>query len=139
DAIRVDPAGTGHVVTGLPATVAIDTTDPGQKLVIDGGEGDDQIDASTMIKDKTQPFLLGGPGKDLLIGSPGQDVVSGGPGVDVLLLGGGLDTARWAPGDGNDIIEGQAGTDFLSVDGSSAAAVLPGSPAGRCTRATRAR
>ena len=70
-----------------------------------------------MTKDKTQPFLFGGPGKDVIIGSPGQDVISGGLGVDVALLGGGLDTFTWAAGDGGDIVEGGAGTDFLRMDG----------------------
>ena len=58
--------------------MTVDTTDPGQKIVVDGGDGDDEIDASLMTKDKTQPFLFGGPGKDVIVGSPGQDVITGG-------------------------------------------------------------
>jgi hypothetical protein len=106
------------------------TTDPGQKIVVDGGTGDDTIDASAMTKDKTQPFLNGGPGKDFVVGSPGQDVISGGTSDDVLLLSGGLDTAKWAAGDGNDITEGGAGTDFLQIDGSTAADAIAVSPVG---------
>ena len=98
DKIKVAPSGTGHVVTGLTAAVTINTTDPGQKVVVDGGEGDDEIDASTMTKDKTQPFLFGGPGKDVIVGSPGQDVVTGGTGVDVAFLAGGLDTLHLGRG-----------------------------------------
>ena len=77
--------------------MTIDTTDPGQMIVVDGGEGDDEIDARGMTKDKTQPFLIGGPGKDVVIGSPGQDVISGGTGVDVAFLAGGLDTYSGSP------------------------------------------
>jgi hypothetical protein len=137
DKIRVAANGTGHIVTGLSADVTVDTIDPGQKIVVDAGGGDDEVDASTMTKDKTQPFLFGGPGKDVVIGSPGQDVVAGGLGVDVLLLGGGLDTATWAAGDGNDIVEGGAGTDFLQLDGSSAADTIVVSPLGGRTRVSR--
>jgi Ca2+-binding RTX toxin-like protein len=136
DKIKVAPNGTGHVVTGLTATVTIATTDPGQKVVVDGGEGDDTIDASTMTKDKTQPFLSGGPGQDFLLGSPGQDVIAGGTGVDVALLLGGLDTFTWAAGDGNDIVEGGAGTDFLSMDGSAANDTFSVMPVGSRARAT---
>ena len=136
DKIKVAPSGTGHVVTGLTATVTIDTTDPGQKVVVDGGEGDDEIDASTMTKDKTQPFLFGGPGKDFLLGSPGQDVITGGTGVDVALLLGGLDTFTWAAGDGNDIVEGGAGTDFLRMDGTAANETFSVVPVGSRARAT---
>ena len=39
-------------------------------------------------------------------------------GVDVALMGGGLDTFTWGPGDGSDIVEGGAGTDFLQMNGS---------------------
>jgi Ca2+-binding RTX toxin-like protein len=130
DKVKIAADGTGHAATGLPATVTVDTTDPGQKIVVDGGEGDDEVDASGMTKDKTQPFLLGGPGKDVLVGSPGQDVMTGGTGVDVVLLGGGLDTANWVPGDGNDIVEGGAGTDFLHLDGTAAAESYSVAPVG---------
>jgi hypothetical protein len=130
DNVKIAASGAGHVVTGLAASVTVDTTDPGQKIVVDGREGDDQIDASGMTKDKTQPFLLGGPGKDVIVGSPGQDVITGGTGVDVALLAGGLDTYTWAAGDGNDIVEGGAGTDFLRVDGTAAAESYSVDPVG---------
>jgi Ca2+-binding RTX toxin-like protein len=130
DKVGVAANGAGHVVTGLAATVTVDTTDPGQKIVVDGSEGDDEIDAHEMTKDKTQPFLLGGPGTDVVIGSPGQDVITGGTGVDVALLGGGLDTYTWVAGDGNDIVEGGVGTDFLRMDGTSAAESFTVGPVG---------
>ena len=41
-------------------------------------------------------------------------------GKDTLLLGGGTDAVTWNSGDGNDIVEGQAGVDTLSFRGSVA-------------------
>ena len=124
------PSATEHVVTGLGAEVRLVNPEQGQKIVIDGRDGDDTIDATAVAKDKTQPFLEGGPGKDLLAGSPGQDVVSGGQGNDVALLSGGLDTFNWLPGEGNDIVEGGAGTDFLNMSGSGANEKFDVSPIG---------
>ena len=46
DKIRVAANGTGHMLTGLAANVTVDTTDPGQKILVDGGDGDDEIDAT---------------------------------------------------------------------------------------------
>ena len=135
DKIKVAATSAGHALTGLAANVIVATTDPGQIIVVNGGDGDDEVDAREMIKDKTQPFLFGGPGKDVLIGSPGQDVINGGIGVDVALLGGGLDTFTWVAGDGSDIVEGGAGTDFLRMDGTGAADSYSVTPIGSRTRA----
>ena len=52
-------------------------------------------------------------------------------------MGGGLDTALWAPGDGNDIIEGQGGTDFLQMNGSGGNDRFDVTPIGSRTRVTR--
>ena len=133
----VSPSATEHVVTGLGAEVRLVNPEQGQKIVIDGRDGDDTIDATAVAKDKTQPFLEGGPGKDLLAGSPGQDVVSGGQGNDVALLRGGLDTFKWLPGEGNDIVEGGAGTDFLNMSGSGANEKFDVSPIGGRVLLTR--
>ena len=47
--------------------------------------------------------------------------MTGGRGNDVALLGTGNDTFVWNPGDGSDIVEGQAGTDTLVFNGSNVA------------------
>ena len=52
-------------------------------------------------------------------------------------MGGGLDTFTWAPGDGNDIVEGQAGTDFLQMNGSGGNDRFDVLPVGSRTRVTR--
>jgi Ca2+-binding RTX toxin-like protein len=46
--------------------------------------------------------------------------VIGGRGADLALLGIGNDTFTWNPGDGSDIVEGQAGVDTLLFNGSNA-------------------
>ena len=57
-------------------------------------------------------------------------MITGGTGVDVALLAGGLDTFTWAAGDGSDIVEGGAGTDFLRMDGTAAAETFSVEPIG---------
>jgi len=58
---------------------------------------------------------------DVISAEGGNDVVAGGRGNDVALLGTGDDIFFWAPGDGNDTVEGQAGTDTLDFAGSNVA------------------
>jgi hypothetical protein len=58
-------------------------------------------------------------------------------GVDVALMGGGLDTFTWGPGDGSDIVEGGAGTDFLQMNGSGGNDRFDVLPVGGRTRVTR--
>src|SRR6202040_510459 len=48
-------------------------------------------------------------------------MVVGGRGNDVAFLGNGNDTFIWNPGDGSDIVEGQAGTDTLVFNGANVA------------------
>ena len=137
DSIKAITTGTRHAVTGLPATVEVVNPERGQKLAIDAGNGKDTVDATGLVRDELQPTLKGGAGRDTLIGSPGDDVVAGGTDVDVALLGGGLDTFTWAPGDGNDIVEGQGGTDFLQMTGSGGNDRFDVTAVGTRTRVTR--
>ncbi len=137
ETIRAKASSTGHDVLGLPAGVFLTGAEPGDRLTINGRDGDDVIDAREMTKDKLQPFLNGGLGKDTLGGSPGQDVVTGGLGDDFAFMGEGLDTFEWVPGDGSDIVEGGAGTDFLRMNGSGANERFVVSPLGGRTILTR--
>ena len=52
-------------------------------------------------------------------------------------MGGGLDTFTWGPGEGNDIVEGGAGTDFLQMNGSGGNDRFDVLPVGSRTRVTR--
>ena len=118
DSIKAATNGTTQTISGLPATVNVVNPERGEKVAIDARDGADTIDATGIARDKIQPILKGGAGNDTIIGSPSDDTIAGGVGVDVALMGGGLDTFTWAPGDGNDIVEGGAGTDFLQMNGS---------------------
>jgi Ca2+-binding RTX toxin-like protein len=92
DSVTVTAHTDFNDVVGPPVRTVILGAEPGDRLEIDGGAGEDTIDARGMFKDKLQPFLSGGADKDVLRGSPGQDVVTGGSGDDLAFLGGGLDT-----------------------------------------------
>src|SRR6478609_7352124 len=76
------------------------------KITVDGGTGNDTINGSNGI--------------DTLLGGDGNDFVDGNQGNDVAFMGAGDDTFGWDPGDGSDIVEGQANTDTLLFNGSAA-------------------
>jgi Ca2+-binding RTX toxin-like protein len=68
--------------------------------------------------------MLGLAGDDQLVLEPAGRAlpdakIIGGPGTDILVGGSGDDEFDWAPGDGLDTVEGQAGTDTLLFQGSN--------------------
>jgi hypothetical protein len=69
------------------------------RVVVDGGDGNDVIDASEM---SVPVVLFGGAGDDKLTGGSSHDVLVGGAGSDQL-----------DGGDGNDVMVGGAGRDDL--------------------------
>src|SRR5690606_30391828 len=75
-------------------------------LTVDGGDGNDTI--------------IGSRGGDQLLGGNDNDFIDGQAGNDLALMGAGDDVFQWDPGDGSDIIEGQAGFDTLDFNGSNA-------------------
>ncbi len=99
-AITVQARGGADTITGSFGLAALGP------LTIDGGRGDDT--------------LHGGDGDDVLRGGPGNDTVIGARGNDTALLGAGDDRFTWNPGDNDDSVEGQAGTDVLAFNGSNA-------------------
>jgi len=128
DTIAIALVGSAVTVSGLSAQVTIDHADATDALVVDGLAGNDSIDASalpasalhlTLDGGGGNDTLTGGFGADFLLGGAGNDSVLGSRGDDVALLGIGNDTFRWAPGDGNDVVEGQDGTDALLFDGAN--------------------
>ncbi|MGY6215068.1 ELWxxDGT repeat protein [Methylolobus aquaticus] len=64
--------------------------------------------------------IYGAGGNDIINGSSGDDSLFGGLGDDSVAGGLGNDTLHYAIGDGNDTLQGNAGTDRLLVTGSSA-------------------
>jgi len=119
DHISVVSSGSSVVVTGLPAQVTIDGAEAANdSLVIKGLGGNDTIDASAINAGQINLVIDGGAGNDTIVGSQGADVLIGGDGDDLViggrgndaaLLGDGNDLFIWNPGDGSDVVEGQAG------------------------------
>jgi Ca2+-binding RTX toxin-like protein len=64
--------------------------------------------------------LRSGSGADMLFGQAGDDFADGNRGNDQAFLDAGDDVFQWDPGDGSDVVEGQAGTDTLLFNGSGA-------------------
>ena len=72
---------------------------------IDGQNGDDT--------------LIGGSGAEVFLGGNGDDFVDGNGGVDAAFMGRGDDTFVWDPGDANDLVEGDNGSDTLVFNGAA--------------------
>ena len=67
---------------------------------------------------------MGSQGADTLIGGEGNDFIFGDNGNDVAWMGTGDDVFEWDPGDGNDTVEGEAGTDQLLFFGANIGEVI---------------
>ncbi|OUC14109.1 MAG: hypothetical protein B0A82_13910 [Alkalinema sp. CACIAM 70d] len=120
DAITIATLNGQTVVKGLATQVQITGVETKvDQLVINGLSGNDVIDASQLTANRLHLTLDGGDGEDLLIGSAGNDVVIGRRGNDVALMGAGNDTFLWNPGDGSDVVEGQADFDTLLFNGAN--------------------
>ena len=129
DTVQVAGTGGSVAVTGLPTSVAIAGAEiANDQLVINTLAGNDVINAGGLSAETIQLTIDGGAGNDsitgsqgsdILIGGDGNDTVIGGRGNDVAFLGSGDDKFIWFPGDGSDVVEGQAGTDTLIFDGSN--------------------
>jgi Ca2+-binding RTX toxin-like protein len=129
DNIQVSGTGGSVTVAGLPATVTLAGSEgANDQLIVDGDAGNDVITAAglaagviglTIDGGAGNDTITGSQGNDTLIGGDGNDTVIGGRGNDVALLGNGNDTFVWNPGDGSDVVEGQAGTDSLVFNGAN--------------------
>jgi Ca2+-binding RTX toxin-like protein len=120
DTVKIGDDANGVKVTGLPAAVAIAHADANDVLAINGGAGNDTIDASGLSADRMQLEILGGDGNDTMTGSAGGDLIVGGRGDDVAYMSAGDDTFLWNPGEGSDIVEGGAGFDEMLFNGNGA-------------------
>jgi Ca2+-binding RTX toxin-like protein len=129
DTVQVTGSGGSVSVAGLPALVTISGSEAGSdQLVINTLGGDDVITAAGLPAATVQltidggagnDTITGGAGNDMLLGGDGNDTVIGGRGNDTAFLGNGNDTFVWNPGDGSDVVEGQAGFDTLQFDGAN--------------------
>ncbi len=96
-------------------------------ISIDGGVGNDLLDASLLLAGTVGTVTLeGGGGNDTLIGSQGADTINGGDGNDLIVGNGGDDvlngdagddTFVWNNGDGNDVVDGGDDTDTFIFNG----------------------
>jgi RTX calcium-binding nonapeptide repeat (4 copies) len=96
--VRMGDGDDTVVIADATAPLNIPTT-------ISGGDGDDR--------------LLGGQGGETFRGGDGDDLAVGGKGADTAYLGAGDDVFVWNPGDGSDVVEGQAGTDEMAFNGAA--------------------
>jgi Ca2+-binding RTX toxin-like protein len=92
-------------------------------LSIDGGAGNDTI--------------TGGDGADRIVGGDGDDLITGGKGADIAFMGAGNDTFVWNPGDGSDVVEGEAGIDTMLFVGANVDEAVTISASGSRVRFTR--
>jgi Ca2+-binding RTX toxin-like protein len=139
DVIAVAGSAAGVTVSGLTAVVTITGSEGNlDQLTVNALGGDDVVNASTLQQGAFATLTVnGGAGADLLIGSKGDDLMIGGTGNDTALMGAGNDTFVWSPGDGSDIVEGQAGFDTLLFNGANIAEKIDVSANGSRVRFTR--
>lgn len=111
-------------ISPAPFSIDIGST---ENLILNANGGDDKITAGNGLAGLIQLTLdggtgndtiTGGDGNDLLIGGDGNDLIVGGKGADTAQMGAGDDTFVWNPGDGSDIVEGQADHDAMIFNGS---------------------
>lgn len=131
DVINVLGAGTAASVVGLAAQVNITNTEgANDALFVNALAGTDSVTATSVPAGVINLTLDGGTEADSLLGSQGADTFLGGDGADFVLgdngndaafLGAGADLFEWDPGDGSDVIEGQADADSMLFFGSNAA------------------
>jgi len=108
----------GVSVVGLPAQVNVTGMDGTlDHLQVNGGDGDDVLDARNVAAGAIGLVLDGGAGNDVILGSAGDDVLRGGEGDDIIIGGGGHDIIDAGPGD-NVVIQGfTSGEDRIDLRG----------------------
>jgi Ca2+-binding RTX toxin-like protein len=133
--------GIAVTCSGVGGNVLVNGANPGTGavacsaltgLIINGGPGANLIDITTMsasnfaaLTSRTvdgaagMDTILGSPAVDIMLGGADNDTIDGNNGADVAFGGSGSDVFRWDPGDGSDVLEGQADIDTLVFAGSA--------------------
>jgi Ca2+-binding RTX toxin-like protein len=118
-------------------------------IVVNAGRGNDVVkiderrgaftdaERTTLSGGAGNDVLVGGKGAEKLLGGAGADSITGNGGADAAALGTGADAFTWDPGDGNDAVDGNAGFDRITVDGSAAGESFDLAPNGARLRLTR--
>jgi Ca2+-binding RTX toxin-like protein len=138
DDIQITADGSGVDVNGIPPTVQIDHSEAANdKLTVNGLGGADTITAGPGLAALIQLVINGGTEVDVLTGGDGNDRIVGQQQNDSMFGGDGNDTLVWAPGDANDLVEGQAGTDTMEFIGSAGSEAFEASAVAGRLRFTR--
>jgi Ca2+-binding RTX toxin-like protein len=94
------------------------------EALVSGGAGNDDVDASgvtassvTISGGDGDDVLAGGDLADEISGGAGDDTITGNAGDDALYGGADSDEFRWDFEDGSDLVEGGTGVDHQFVDG----------------------
>jgi hypothetical protein len=149
---RADDEIALRLAAGNPAILDVDLDDDGTaersfdratftKIRVFGYRGDDRIrvdqvngafadEAITMYGGWGDDTLEGGDGDEKYVGGKGDDFADGNRGADSAWMGWGDDIFRWDPGDGSDLVNGQANYDTLDFNGADAAEVMSLTPNG---------
>ena len=110
DVIHAEVNGSSGTVTGLAAVTNVTNLETIDRLIVDGGAGNDT--------------LIGGAGSQVLHGGEGDDLLAGGAGDDQMFGDAGNDRMVWNPGDGTDLMEGGDGIDIAESNGGNGAEVF---------------
>lgn len=142
---QFDAFGSTSVLVSGPTFVQLLGAGPDDRLTLDGGAGDDELNtsltdtqiATTLRGGPGDDTFLGGAGADRLVGGGGGDFAQGRRGADAIDLGADNDIVRWDAGDGGDAIRAGAGTfDALVMWGGPADETFALEPAGHDARMT---
>src|SRR5262249_26755938 len=104
DAIRLFSFNGGQFnggigITGTPAGIVVIHQDATDQLTVNGGAGNDTIDASAVVAGAMALTINGGAGNDTIVGSQGNDLVNSRPRDEVALLRAGHGQRRGEYGD----------------------------------------
>src|SRR5207253_5225712 len=109
----------GIGIVGTAAGIVITHQETTHQRIVNGGAGNDTIDASAVVAGAMALTLNGGTGNDTIIGSAGND------------------TFVWNPGDGSDTVEGRTGFDTLVFNGANVNVIIDLSANGSRARLSR--
>ena len=121
DTVTLDAAAVNDTVYGGAGNDTITTADQvasggGNFVYLDGGAGDDVINASAAATNAVFFKMVGGAGNDSIVGGANVDTITGGAGADTITLGGAVaNVLNFATGDGADVVTDAAANILAST------------------------